>query len=91
MTGKRSTRHCHSCGVPQYNTGFDDTSDPVYCFACNLQAELLANKMLDRAAMQIENSLQPANADKFRNKNPDTRRAITAKLIARGYFTWSIS
>lgn len=80
---------CHECGRRMITATHH--ADPVWCDDCNRQAELVANKLLDRAALKLEAALNPANAAKFRDYQPDKRRAIVCMAIESGHFKWVIS
>jgi phage/plasmid primase-like uncharacterized protein len=81
--------YCGNCGdgLPASSAGDLD----AVCQACDLAAELLANRILDSAAMKIEHALNTKNAAKFKAMGPQTRRAIVIRALDAGHVRWRIA
>lgn len=79
--------HCAGCGA--WLPGMVGDPDTA-CDACNVHAELLANKLLDRAAAQLRPALNEKNRAKLDAMTPDDRRRVAMYALEAGIVTWRI-
>ena len=88
MTSGADT-HCAGCGswLAGNTSGDLDTA----CDACNIAAELVANRILDRAAEALRPALNDANRAKLDAMTPEHRRTVAGRAMADGHLKWRIS
>ncbi len=84
-----TTTYCGNCGngLPASSAGDLD----AVCQACDLAADLIANRILDSAAMKIEHALNTKNAAKFKAMTPTDRRTIVMRALDAGHVKWRIA
>ena len=78
-----------NCG--QQHAGIDPGDHDAICQACDLDAELFANAILDRAALNLEAALNTENAAKLRAMRPELRRVVVTKCIEDGHMKWALT
>lgn len=77
---------CAGCGA--WLPGVADLD--AVCDACNLDAELLANRLLDRAAAQLRPALNEKNRAALDAMTPDDRRRVAMYALEAGIVQWRI-
>ena len=80
---------CNNCGA-WIKSGAEIDHDAI-CQACDINAELVANKILDRAAETLAAALDDANAAILHRMTPTRRRAIVMECLDDGRMFWKIN
>lgn len=78
---------CAGCGAVMPR----NTDPDAVCQACDIAAELILNKHLDRAADKIRQHMNEKNRWIFDRMTPEGRRTIVRRLIDRGALQWRVS
>ena len=77
---------CAGCGAEIGGSDLD-----AMCQACDLDAELAVNKILDNAGEKLIKTLNDDNATKLRRMRPELRREVVRRAIDAGVLAWKIT